>query len=143
MHDQRAGRGGGRARVDLVAGQRRETLRGFPFLAHGDPDVGVEHLGAGGGGLEIRGDADVAARPAEQVRRRAELAAGAAMGSWKPSFGGREDPGAGDVACAVADEADFAAGVIAEFFLEVEMSARIWQGCSSSVRALMVGMPEK
>ena len=120
MHDQRV-----RLRqfheilVDPIRSELRFAPGFFAFLAHGDPDVGVKHVGAPGGFLQVRIADDIAADALQPFRARLVLL-------WRRQtqlevqLRRREHPGARRVRRAVADERDDLALNAPAFFLERE-----------------------
>ena len=60
--------------------------RGFGFLAHGNPDIGVKQVRALGGGLDVLGDDDFSAGARAEFPGRADNPLGAAMRNSKPSL---------------------------------------------------------
>jgi len=71
MHHEGRRLGHGEQRlVNLITGQMFEPLGGFRFLAHGNPDVRVEEIGARGRGLDIFGTKDLSAAAREKFGRR-------------------------------------------------------------------------
>ena len=62
MHDERAGFGElHEFGIDLVTAQHADALSRLGFLAHGDPNVGVEQIRSSGSTFQIFRANDVAA----------------------------------------------------------------------------------
>ena len=105
--------------VDLVALQDAEALGGFGFFAHGDPNVGVEEVGGGGGGFEVFGANDLAPGAIEECGVGL-ICLGRGDAEFEAEFCGGPNPGAGDIARAVADEGNDFSGDRSALFLEGE-----------------------
>lgn len=105
VHDEGSGRSSEEFGVDLVFLKLGEAIGGFFFLAHADPDVGIEDVGSGDGFGEVFGDGDFTTSPGNEVSGRLE-GAGGGEAEFESTAGGGPDPGAANVAIGVADEGD-------------------------------------
>jgi hypothetical protein len=121
VHDEGTGFGepdqGG---IELEGGELLDAIVGFDFLAHGDPDIGVEDIGVVGGGADIVGAVDPAGTGTGEKGGLRLEGFGGGDAEFETEASSSEEPGAGDVATAIADEGDDAIADGAEFFLDRE-----------------------
>ena len=120
MHDQRGGPGktdqGG---VNLITAQLLDSFARFGFLAHRDPNVGIEQIGAGSGGFDVVRADDGAPGASQQPGGRLERF-GRGDPQLETEFGGGKNPRVHDVTRAIADEGDDAPLNWPALFLERE-----------------------
>lgn len=103
--------------VDLVAVELGGAVGGFLFFPHADPDVGVENVGTFGGFGGVGGGANVASGFADEAGGWLKFFRGGEA-EFDVEFGRGPDPGAGDIAIGIADEANFQSVEATAFFLD-------------------------
>jgi hypothetical protein len=110
--------------VHLVGPQQRQPSPFLFLLAHGNPDVGVNRVGAGHTVAHIIGDRNISAGSCALCAAEIEKAfVGTQLlrsynGYVYPHFGGSEENGVGDVVPSIADVGDFLSLEMFEFLLE-------------------------
>ena len=89
-----------------LVGTEEGFLFGLSFLSHGEPDVGVDDVGSGDGGLDIGGGGDVGGGQFFKERGGREVFGGTGHRELEAEVFGGPHPRDGHVRKAVADEGD-------------------------------------
>ena len=120
VHHERAGPGQlDQRRVDLITTHFLEALGRLGFFAHGNPNVGIEQIGARRGRFDVLGHQNFSSRALEQIGRGLK-GRGCRNAQFKTEFGRREGPRVGHIAGAITKKGDRFAPDRPALFLECE-----------------------